>query len=89
MNEITAKDAYSITSNYLKSVIIDLKPVFDKIREKAGQGCVKIYIEQNKDSYLYNSVCSVHKIEYLRSLGYYVKNNLFSKNIEINWSQND
>lgn len=34
MNEITAKDAYMIAMNYLNTMSTDLKPVFDKIREK-------------------------------------------------------
>lgn len=36
MNEISAKDAHIIAMNYLNSTSIDLKPVFDKIREKAS-----------------------------------------------------
>ena len=87
MNEISAKDAHIIAMNYLNSTSIDLKPVFDKIREKASYGFAYLYISERMDKQLYNSVCSMKKVEYLKSLGYHVKNDIFSKTIEISWNQ--
>lgn len=34
MNNITAKEAHTISMNYLNTMSTDLKPVFDKIRKK-------------------------------------------------------
>lgn len=87
MNEISAKDANIIAMNYLNSTSIDLKPVFDKIREKAFHGFTYLYISERMDKQLYNSVCSMKKVEYLKNLGYHIKNDIFSKTIEINWNQ--
>lgn len=87
MNEISAKDAHIIAMNYLNSTSIDLKPVFDKIREKASHGFTYLYISERIDGQLYNSVCSMKKVEYLKNLGYYIKNDIFSKTIEISWNQ--
>lgn len=87
MNEISAKDANIIAMNYLNSTSIDLKPVFDKIREKASHGFTYLYISERMDKQLYNSVCSMKKIEYLKNLGYHIKNDIFSKTIEISWNQ--
>lgn len=87
MNEITAKDAYMIAMNYLNTMSTDLKLVFDKIRGKASHGFTYLYISEEMDRSLYNSICSMKKVEYLKSLGYHVKNDIFSKTIEINWNQ--
>lgn len=87
MNEISAKDAYMIAMNYLNTMSTDLKSVFDKIREKASHGFTYFYISERMDKQLYNSVCSMKKVEYLKSLGYHVKNDIFSKTIEISWNQ--
>ena len=87
MNEISAKDAHIIAMNYLNSTSIDLKPVFDKIREKASHGFTYLYISERIDKQLHNSVCSMKKIEYLKNLGYHIKNDIFSKTIEISWNQ--
>lgn len=87
MNEISAKDANIIAMNYLNSTSIDLKPVFDKIREKASHGFTYLYISERMDKQLYNSVCSMKKVEYLKNLGYHIKNDIFSKTIEISWNQ--
>lgn len=35
MNNMTAKEAYTISMNYLNTMSTDLKPVFDKIRGKS------------------------------------------------------
>lgn len=66
MNEISAKDVHIIAMNYLNSTSIDLKPVFDKIREKASHGFTYLYISERMDKQLYNSVCSMKKVEYLK-----------------------
>lgn len=87
MNEISAKDAHIIAMNYLNNVSTDLKPVFDKILEKASHGFTYLYISERIDKQLYNSICSMKKVEYLKSLGYHVKNDIFSKTIEISWNQ--
>ena len=87
MNEMTAKDAYMIAMNYLNTTLIDLKLVFDKISEKASHGLTYLYISEKMDKQLYNSVCSMKKVEYLKSIGYHVKNDIFSKTIEISWNQ--
>lgn len=87
MNDLTSKGAYTISMNYLNSVSVDLKPVFDKILEKASHGFTYLYISERMDKQLYNSVCSMKKVEYLKSLGYHVKNDIFSKTIEISWNQ--
>lgn len=87
MNVIAAKDAYMIAMNYLNAMSIDLKLVFDKISEKSSHGFAYLYISERMDKDLYNSVCSMKKVEYLKSLGYHVKNDIFSKTIEINWNQ--
>lgn len=87
MNVIVAKDAYMIAMNYLNTMSTDLKLVFDKISEKASHGFTYLYISERMDKDLYNSVCSMKKVEYLKSLGYHVKNDIFSKTIEINWNQ--
>lgn len=87
MNEISAKDAHIIAMNYLNNVSTDLKPVFDKILEKASYGFTYLYISERMDKQLYNSICSMKKVEYLKSLGCHVKNDIFSKTIEINWNQ--
>lgn len=73
MNEISAKDTHIIAMNYLNSTSIDLKPVFDKIREKASHGFTYLYISERIDEQLYNSVCSMKKVEYLKNLGYHIK----------------
>lgn len=39
------------------------------------------------DKQLYNSICSMKKVEYLKNLGYHIKNDIFSKTIEISWNQ--
>lgn len=87
MNEIIAKDAYMIAMNYLNTMSTDLKLVFDKISEKASHGFTYLYIGERIDKQLYNSICSMKKVEYLKSLGYHVKNDIFSKTIEISWNQ--
>ena len=87
MNEISAKDAYIIAMNYLNNVSTDLKPVFDKIREKASHGFTYLYISERIDKQLYNSICSMKKVEYLKNFGYHIKNDIFSKTIEISWNQ--
>lgn len=87
MNEITAKDAYIIAMNYLNIMSTDLKLVFDKISEKASHGFTYLYISERMDKQLYNSVCSMKKVEYLKNLEYHVKNDIFSKTIEISWNQ--
>lgn len=56
MNEISAKDAHIIAMNYLNNVSTDLKPVFDKIREKSSHGFTYLYINERMDKNLYNSV---------------------------------
>ena len=89
MNEITAKDAFMIAVNYLNTISTDLKLVFDKISEKASHGFSYLYISERMDKQLYNSICSMKKVEYLKSLGYHVKNYIFSKIIKISWNQND
>ena len=83
MNDLTAKGAYTISMNYLNSVSVDLKPVFDKILEKASHGFTYLYISERMDKQLYNSICSMKKVEYLKNLGYHIKNDIFSKTIEI------
>ena len=87
MNEISAKDAHIIAMNHLNTMSTDLKLVFDKIREKASHGFTYLYISERMDKKLYNSICSMKKVEYLKSLGYHVKNDIFSKTIEISWNQ--
>lgn len=87
MSEITAKDAYMIAMNYLNTMSTDLKLVFDKISKKASNGFTYLYISERMDKQLYNSVCSMKKVEYLKNLGYHVKNDIFSKTIEISWNQ--
>lgn len=87
MNEISAKDAHIIAMNYLNNVSTDLKPVFDKIREKSSHGFTYSYINERMDKNLYNSICSMKKVEYLKNLGYHIKNDIFSKTIEISWNQ--
>lgn len=87
MNNITAKEAHTISMNYLNTMSTDLKPVFDKIREKVSHGFTYLYISERMDKQLYNSICSMKKVEYLKSLGYHVKNDIFSKTIEISWNQ--
>lgn len=87
MNNMTAKEAYTISMNYLNTMSTDLKPVFDKIREKASHGFTYLYISERTDRSLYNSVCSMKKSRIFKSLGYHVKNDIFSKTIEINWNQ--
>lgn len=86
MNEISAKDAHIIAMNYLNNVSTDLKPVFDKILKKASHGFTYLYISEIMDKQLYNSVCSMKKVEYLKNLGYHIKNDIFSKTIEISWN---
>ena len=86
MNNITAKDAYMIAMNHLNTMSTDLKLVFDKISEKASHGFIYLYISERMDKQLYNSICSMKKVEYLKSLGYHVKNDIFSKTIEISWN---
>ena len=66
MNEISAKDAHIIAMNHLNNVSIDLKPVFDKIREKSSNGFTYLYINERMDKNLYNSICSMKKVEYLK-----------------------
>lgn len=87
MNVIAAKDAYMIAMNYLNTMSTDLKLVFDKISKKASHGFTYLYISERMDKQLYNSVCSMKKVEYLKNLGYHVKNDIFSKTIEISWNQ--
>jgi len=87
MNEITTKDAYRIAMNHLNTMSTYLKLVFDKIREKASHGFTYLYISERMDKQLYNSVCSMKKVEYLKNLGYHIKNDIFSKTIEISWNQ--
>lgn len=79
MNEISAKDAHIIAMNYLNSTSIDLKPVFDKIREKASHGFTYLYISERMDKQLYNSVCSMKKVEYLKISGIILKMIFFLK----------
>ena len=87
MNNMTAKEAYTISMNYLNTMSTDLKLVFDKISEKSSHGFTYLYISERMDKDLYNSVCSMKKVEYLKNLGYHVKNDIFSKTIEISWNQ--
>ena len=89
VNEISAKDAYMIAMNYLNTMSIDLKPVFDKIREKASHGFTYFYISERMDKQLYNSICSMKKVEYLKSLGYHVKNDIFLKLLKLVGIKND
>lgn len=86
MNNMTAKEAYTISMNYLNTMSTDLKLVFDKISEKSSHGFTYLYISERMDKDLYNSVCSMKKVEYLKNLGYHVKNDIFSKTIEISWN---
>lgn len=83
MNNMTAKEAYTISMNYLNTMSTDLKLVFDKNSEKSSHGFTYLYISERMDKDLYNSVCSMKKVEYLKNLGYHVKNDIFSKTIEI------
>ena len=87
MNNMTAKEAYTISMNHLNAMSTDLKLVFDKISEKASYGFTYLYISERIDKQLYNSICSMKKIEYLKNLGYHVKNDIFSKTIEMSWNQ--
>lgn len=49
MNNMTAKEAHIISMNYLNTMSTDLKPVFDKIREKASHGFTYLYISERMD----------------------------------------
>nr|DAJ83193.1 MAG TPA: hypothetical protein [Caudoviricetes sp.] len=89
MNEITAKDAYMIAMNHLNTMSTDLKLVFDKISEKASHGFTYLYISERMDKQLYNSVCSMKKVEYLKNLGYHVKNDIFLKLLKLVGIKND
>ena len=89
MNEITTKDAYTIAMNHLNTMSTDLKPVFDKISEKASHGFIYLYISERMDKQLYNSICSMKKAEYLKSLGYHVKNYIFLKLLKLVGIKND
>lgn len=89
MNNMTAKEAYTISMNYLNTMSTDLKPVFDKISEKASHGLTYLYISERMDRQLYNSVCSMKKVEYLKSLGYHVKNDIFLKLLKSVGVKND
>lgn len=89
MNNIIAKEAHTISMNYLNTMSTDLKPVFDKIREKASHGFTYLYISERMDKQLYNSVCSMKKVEYLKILGIMLKMIFFLKLLKLVGIKND